>query len=230
MNKNVEYVRKIYIDAGFNLTNHSFKAVGENQVRVTIRTTSRIHSDSRYTINLFCDPLYNAGLTIVKYTTKAAPKRTHIPICNILDPVDNARIQKENDDYSRSLKGTLSILVEIPGTLVDKFSLISIDSDPIIHRVLINLLDALRWELDTLHTNTPRLMNDCLEWAREASKPIWGNSRYEVWIFYSGMKYFVTGNIGVMVFCSNNESVEYVKRHKIHYPGHYYQIREIIPS
>lgn len=114
MTKNTERVIKVYTDAGFNLEHHSFKSVGTNQVRATIRTYSRINKDSKYTIDLFCDPLIRAGFEIVRCTTKSDPIPSIIPIANLIDPVRDAEIQEQMINNSRSLKGTLSILIELP--------------------------------------------------------------------------------------------------------------------
>lgn len=113
MTTNTDRIIKVYTDAGFDLTHHSFKSVGKNQVRVTIRTRDRIKSDHAYTINLFCNPLKRAGFKVVRYSTKSDPMPTIIPIMSF-DPVHNAEIQQQREEYRTKLKGTLSILVELP--------------------------------------------------------------------------------------------------------------------
>lgn len=113
MTKNTERVIKAYTDAGFNLDGHSFKSIGKNQVRATIRTVSRIHKTSKYTIDLFCDPLIRAGFKVVRYSTKSDPMPTIIPIYSF-DPVRNAEIQDQLIANSSRLKGTLSILIDLP--------------------------------------------------------------------------------------------------------------------
>lgn len=250
---NVDRVIKVYTDAGFNLQNHSFKAVGKNQVRATIRTLSRIHKDSRYTINLFCGPLIRAGFKVVRYTTKSDPMPNIIPVWSP-DPVRNAEIQDRIIADSLRTKGMLSILIELPcmseespsdycatikrrQELYDKHLTpkptepirpqLDIDQFSDLWYTIVCLFDALHWELDTFHTNASWLMNDSIEKSWQHSKPLWGDSRWEVWTYYRGMKHFVTSNCAVMVFSTRNESLAYIDRHKIHHPGEcYYQIRD----
>lgn len=108
---NVDRVIKVYTDAGFNLDHHSFKNVGKNQVRATIRTYARINKHSKYTIDLFCDPLIRAGFKVVRYSTKSDPVPSIIPVWSP-DPVRNQEIQDQL--CATKLRGTLSILIELP--------------------------------------------------------------------------------------------------------------------
>lgn len=176
MTKNTDRVIKVYTDAGFDITNHSFKSVGKNQVRATIRTTSRIHKDHLYTINLFCDPLKRAGLKVVRYSTKSDPMPTIIPIMSF-DPVRNAEIQQQRDEYRAKLKGALSILVELP-------------EEKIVRRVQINAEKlSKRLYCSTCYGTGSVLCMDCLYTHPDTCETCKSTASVECWYCF-GNGYF----------------------------------------
>jgi hypothetical protein len=113
MMNNIDRVKQVYINSGFNLDGHLFKNDKiKNRVRVTIRTHNRISKNDKYTIDLFCNPLINAGFKIVSYNVKSEHMPTIIPIYSF-NPIRNEEIGRELMINSLKRKGTLSILVEL---------------------------------------------------------------------------------------------------------------------